>query len=274
MDVSEELLKEVFAHFGAAYYHSEVLHKGLCNAYATMTFEDPHDITRPRLEEKFARAYSLTLGQLIAETKDLFTDELQSRLATALEKRNFLAHHYWFDRSPLMFNENGLMTMREELQELTELFNALDEEITEYFKYQREWLGITDEVMQESMNRLIAGELEEPFISQRPLKKQERIVRAWDVKVADDLIAQIFETDDGCLWQLCDIGLGWTRFTEPKEDWKANAIIQKHLPVSINPRPSVSEPWNYEFRLAKGAVLSVKRGKRERSYTWSIEESA
>jgi hypothetical protein len=271
MEGQEELIKEVFAQFGAAYYQSEVLHRGLCNIYALATFDKADDITRPRTEEKLAVAFSLTLGQMVEKTKELFPSDLQQRLEVALDKRKYLAHHFWFKRSPLMFSEQGLLELRQELLELTDLFSELDEAITEYFKPKLQAMGLTDELIQESFDKLIAGEPDEPLISQRLLKKQERIVRAWDVKVGDNLIAQIFETEDGCLWQFCDVGLGWTRFEKPAPDWAINERLQKYLPANINPRPPIAEPWNYQFNLAKGAVLWVKRGKREKSYTWGIK---
>jgi hypothetical protein len=271
METQEELIKEVFAQFGAAYYHSEVLHRGLCNIYALAAFDKAEDVTRPRIEEKLATAFSLTLGQIVEKTKDLFPSDLQQHLEVALDKRNYLAHHFWYERNPLMFSEQGLLELRQELHELTVLFSALDEAITECFKPKRQAMGLTDELIQESFDKLIAGEPDEPLISQRFPKKQERVVRVWDVKVGDNLIAQIFETEDECLWQLCDVGLGWTHFEKPAPEWKINEVIQKYLPANINPRPSISEPWNYEIGLAKGAVLSVKRGKIERSYTWRIK---
>lgn len=276
MDTLNELIKEVFARFGVAYYHSEVVHRGLCHVYALMTFERKDHVTLPRLHEKLAHAYSLTLGQAVSDTKDLLPSDLQQRLAVALKKRNYLAHHFWFERCHLMYSEQGLLEMLGELRELDDLFSDLDEDIREYFRPKREEFGITDEMIEQSLNDLIAGELDEledPLISQRSPRKRERIVRVWDARVADDLVAQIFETDDGCLWQLCDVGLGWTRYKKPAADWKVNETIHKHLPATVNPRPPISEPWNYEFRLARGAVLWVKRGKRDRSYTWGVRTS-
>jgi hypothetical protein len=271
MEAQEELIKEVFAQFGAAYCCSEVLHRGLCSIYALATFDKAEDITRPRTEEKLAVAFSLTLGQMVEKTRELFPSDLQQRLEVALDKRNYLAHHFWYERNPLMLGEQGLLELRQELLELTDLFSELDEAITEYFKPKRQAMGLTDELIQGWFDKLIAGEPDEPLISQRLVKKQERIERAWDVKVGDNLITQIFETEDGCLWQFCDVGLGWTPFEKPAPDWAINGRLQRYLPANINPRPPIVEPWNYEFNLAKGAVLWVKRGKRERTYTWGIK---
>ena len=274
MEDQEDLIKEVFAQFGAAYYHSEVLHRGLCNIYALATFDKVEDVTRPRVEEKLALAFSLTLGQIVGRTKELLPRKLQKQLEDAVEKRNYLAHHFWYEQSHLMFNKQGLIKLRGELLEVTVLFTELDKAITENFKPQRQAMGVTGELIQESFDKLISGEPDEPLISQRLPKKQERIVRAWNVNVGDNLIAQIFESEDGCLWQFCDVGLGWTHFEHPSSDWTINERLQKYLPANLNSRPPTTEPWNYEFNLDKRTVLWVKRGKRERNYTWGIHISS
>lgn len=270
MENEAELIKEVFARFGTAYYQSEVLHRGLCNVYALGTFDKAESITRPRIEEKLAFSYALTLGQVIEKSKGLFPEIIQQRLDFALTKRNYLAHHFWFERNYLMFDEKGLLELYQELIEITDLFESLDEAITEFFEPIRRSFGLTDELIQQSYNRLLSGEQDEPLITQRPPKKQERIIKAWDVKVTDNLTTQIFETDDGYLWQFCDVGMGWSRFEKPAADWVINENIQKYLPANINPRPSAVS-WDYEFKLAKGAVLWVKPGKRKKSYTWGIK---
>jgi len=227
-------------------------------------------MTRPRLEEKLTYAYSLTLGQVANEVKDLLPPELQQRLRVALAKRNFLAHHFWFERIHMMCDEHGLLQTRQELLDLCALFDGLDDEIAAYFKPKYESFGITEDVIARSLRRLLSGEPGKPLMSHRRIRKQERIVRVWDVQVGNGQIMQVFETDDGCLWQLCDIGLGWTCFEKPAPNWVLNQVVQKYLPATINPRPSISEPWTYGFPLAKAAILWVKPGKRNQSYTWGV----
>ena len=84
MDEKSELIKEVFARFGTAYYESEVLHRGLCSVYALATFDKPESVTRPRIDEKLTYTYSLTLGQVIKESKYLFPNDIQEQLEIAL----------------------------------------------------------------------------------------------------------------------------------------------------------------------------------------------
>ncbi|OGO13642.1 MAG: hypothetical protein A2029_03405 [Chloroflexi bacterium RBG_19FT_COMBO_47_9] len=267
----EELVKEVFAWFGAAYYHSEVLRRDLCNYYAMATFENVEDITRPRIEEKLAFASSLTLGQIFGVMKQHLPINLQQQVEVALDQRNYIAHHFWYERCHLMFSEHGLLELQQELRTLSGLFSLVDEKLWEYFKPKIQVIGITDSQIQDAFNSLISGDSDEPLQSQRLPQKQERLVRVWDIKNNDTQVFQIFETEDGCLWQLCDVGLGWTKYKSPSVDWMINERVQDYLPANINPRPFIKEAWNYQFNLAKGAILMVKRGKRGKSYKLGIK---
>ena len=110
----------------------------------------------------------------------------------------------------------------------------------------------------------------EPLLQKRKLRKQERIVRVWQFNLADTGKPLVFESDDGQLWQLCDVGLGWTYYNEVGSNWQENEIIAQYLPAAINPRPEGSKPWHYEFKLGKGAILWVQPGERDRSFEWGI----
>jgi hypothetical protein len=123
MDIDEHLIKEVYARFGLAYYLSECLHREVASDYALLSFSHPTHVTRPRLEEKLAHSFSMTLGQLIAELGSLLPEDLTQKLGSALQKRNFLAHHYWYERSHLMVSNEGLARMVKELADFAGIFS-------------------------------------------------------------------------------------------------------------------------------------------------------
>jgi len=52
-----------------------------------------------------------------------------------------------------------------------------------------------------------------------------------------------------------------------------NQAVKEYLPANINPRPTVSKPWNYKFQLKKRMILWVKLGKRGQSYTWGVKKA-
>lgn len=265
---SETEIKNLFALFGAAYYHSECLHRGLCNLYAFGSFESKLHMTNPRIEEKLARAFKLTLGQLIQEVQSLVPPKFHRRLQQALEQRNFLAHHFWFERIHLVYTAAGIVTLTEELNQALELFSHLNAEVHIILEPILKKIGITDEAIQESLEEVVAGE-DDSLMSQRALKKQEMIINIWNVPTPVGGIALLFETDDHELWQLCDVGLGWTFYNEPQPDWKINDKLQPHLPASINPRPKGSAAWTYEFQL-NNAVLWIKPGHLPQTFSWGI----
>src|SRR5688500_2282894 len=105
----------------------------------------------------------------------------------------------------------------------------------------------------------------------RKHQKIEEVVNAWSVPLnKDGSTTLVFETTDSCLWQLCDVGLGWTRFSRIDSDWIVNEKIQKFLPAKINPRPKNSKPWNYEFDFGKGVFMWVKKNDTDKSFKWGI----
>jgi hypothetical protein len=265
--------KEMLTRFGAAYFESEVLHRGLCITYALSSFKNIKSITRPRVEEKLRLAYSLTLGQVINTSKNLFPIDIQILLDLALAKRNYLAHHFLFEKNFLMFSNDGLIQLENELLEYSVFFDELDKRINLFIHPLIEEMGITDEKVDEVFALLKTGIQDNHLISQRKLKKQELVVRVWDVELSEGLVSQIFETEDGELWQLCDIGLGWSIISKQLYKWQINEKIQKYLPYVIIPRPKIDEEWNYKFPLSKGAIFCVKPGSEEKKYSWELIEA-
>lgn len=271
--IDDEMIKEVYALFGAAYYHSECLHRKLCHGYAILSFQHKKDITGPRVEEKLVRAYSFTLGRVLEEIKEIVPDDLYHRLLEGVEKRNFLAHHFWFEHIHLMFSIQGLQEMQQELSELMNLFMNLDSEVRFYFEPKMHALGLPYELLQQNMEEIMAGQPLDPLPNTRLPRKQERLIRAWDVPTPDGQITLIFESDDRALWQFCDVGLGWTRFDRIAPDWKPNGVLMQYLPAIITPRPVLQKPWDYSFELGKKAILWVKPGAKEKTFRWGVKQS-
>lgn len=171
----------------------------------------------------------------------------------------------------MMYSQEGLLQILKELQDIVHLFEVLDNNLTALVKPTMEKIGITDELLGQATLQVIEGNDGYPLMSQRRLKKSEYIVKVWNVKIPDGAITQVFETEDGCLWQLCDVGLGWTKLNKSSLDWKINDTIQNYLPANINPRPSITDAWNYRFALAGGVSLVISRGRQDRTYKIRID---
>ena len=258
---TNEFVRELFARFGLAYYHSEVLHRGLCIIRAMSGLPRRDLVTRPMVEERLAEAFSLTLGDVIHSLVGNIPDHFARELREAVEARNFLAHRFWFERMHPMSRAAEVQRLIAELDEYRELFSSLDEQMYRWFKPRLHELGVTDDVISEATARLLSGHAEEALRGKntvmelkKKLKHSQRLVRVWEFTLPDGLKPLIFETQEGSLWQLCDLGLGWTRFDRVQPDWIEHPAIKPYLPADIIPRPKGAKPWDYEFRLGQGAV--------------------
>lgn len=273
----DNLVRELYARFGLAYYQSECLHRGLCFVLAWTGLPSRDMITRPRVEEQLAHAFSLTFGDVAAKLESVLPPDLAADIRTAVVTRNFLAHTFWFERAHLMFTANNVRTMIAELDGYAEMFDRLDASVSEWSEPTRQRLGLTDGMLHQSLERILAGEPDEPLPDkqavralERKLSRRQRLIRVWEFSLEDGRRPLIFELADGSLWQLSDVGLGSTRFQEIGESWSEHPAIKPYLPAEILPRPQEAAPWDYEFTLSNGGVLWVKPGRQKTAFRWGV----
>jgi hypothetical protein len=276
----DDLIREVYARFGLAYYESECLHRSLCIALAWSTLPPPDLTTQPRVEERLAKAFSLTLGEVVDRLQNLLPEQFLTSLPLAVERRNFLAHRFWFERAHLMFSEEGGRRLIAELQEYCDAFDRLDKQTGVWLTLKRGELGFTDEMLHASLEEVLAGQ-DKPLPDKetvreidKKLTRRQRLTRVWEFSLNDGRRPLVFELADGSLWQLCDVGLGWTHYQTVRADWVEHPGIKPYLPADILPRPEAQNTWDYEFPLAKGAVLGVKPGRQKYTFRWGIRTQA
>lgn len=271
-DPSEEQTKELFARFGLAYYQSECVHRALCNAFTIAPFPTAQGVSGPRIDERMNEAFDMTLGQLVEAIDPWTPRQLREVLDEVVERRNYLAHHFWFERCHMAHSVAGADTLLGDLMRDLELFDRADREVKAHFEPHSEALGITTVAVTAAFEDMCVQpeEWQHPQ-TQRRLRKSETIVRIWDVPIAEGESALIFELEDGSLWQLSDVGLGWTRFRTTSSSWAESALLKPYLPARINPRPADPGSWQYEVPLAYGAVLSVSLSRsRAHTYEWKL----
>jgi hypothetical protein len=262
IEPSSEEIKEVYAQFGLAYYLSEMLHRGLCNLYLYVHLPEDGLITRPRVEEHLSAAEETTLGQLVLKLQDFVLEPLYSRLQHAAKRRNFIAHYFWFERIHLLKSRKGVMTLLEDLDEDAQLFSEMDEEIERLSELLKPKLGLPEELFDQVLAEVLAGQPLEPLTKRRKLKKEETVVRVFRAleEPLDQGFALVFETADGLLWQLCDVGLGWSCYREPDPAWTPDEKLNRYLPAKINPRPETNAPWYFDLQFGVDVTLSVRPG--------------
>jgi hypothetical protein len=229
------------------------------------------------VDERLAQAFSLTLGEVASKLDDVLPAELAAEIRQAVDTRNFLAHHFWFERAHLMFNVGGVRQLIAELDGYAEMFERLDARMSVWSEPIRQKLGFTDEILEETLRRTLAG-IRDDALPDRPavrelekkLGRRQRLTKVWEFALDDGRKPLIFELADGSLWELSDVGLVWTRFHEIGPGWTEHPAIKPHLPADILPRPQAAAPWEYEFTLANGAVLWVKPGRQTQTFRWGV----
>ena len=264
-----DLAKDVFAHFGAAYYFAEVLHRGLCNLFVWTRVVPAGPMNRYRVEEHLAKAFSTTLGQLLGEIKTCFSEDELGILGAAVSKRNYVAHHFWYERVYLMATAEGCRALIAELEAAEEMFRAADRLVDQVAAPYQAKMGLSSEILEKALQEARSGEPLEPLRSQRKLKKKEVVVRAYEVPGEGRGAAIFLETDDGAIWQLCDVGLGWTGADVADPSWPRCASLTEFLPATIDPRPAPDGPWRYDIEL-NGATLRVRPGASEGPFSFSV----
>ena len=150
-----EHVKTVYAHFGLAVYLSQVLEHGLANAMLifelapnAMAVATP--ITWPsRVDSFYEEQFQDTLGRLIRKLQKvaLVPPHLEQILARALDRRNWLSHHYFRERATEFLSSAGRNTMIAELEEAQALFQEADGALEAVSRPARERYGYSDALL-------------------------------------------------------------------------------------------------------------------------------
>jgi hypothetical protein len=144
-------------------YHIQCLERTLAMLGSTVYNPDADHITRTQYDAILEDNFKKTLGQLISKIKksvDL-PDDFEKKLADALEKRNFIAHHYFWKRAMKFSHTRGQEEMLAELIQLSNYFKIMDRELT---LVQRKWgytKGVTDDSIYQIMSDKLLSEIKD-----------------------------------------------------------------------------------------------------------------
>lgn len=100
--------------------------------------------------------FQKTLGALIKHLKSEVTlpPDLESFLADALNRRNYLAHHYFRERAEQFVTRDGRAKMLDEIQNDQQLLANADNELSKVMKPLRVTHGFTDGVYEAEYKRM------------------------------------------------------------------------------------------------------------------------
>lgn len=259
-DGNDDEHREVYARFGLAYYLSECIHRGLVNVFAYLPY-DKKTATRPWVDERYARASAMTLGELAAQVKPMLPATLQAPLDWTVERRNHLAHGFWYERTHEMLGAEGRAQLVAFLTDTADRFHELNHAFDGLVMAHLERLGISAEMFQDAVAE-VRGQPPDPPSARSVPKTEERldIVQAWLIGKGGALKGLVLRDREGLDWQLGEVGLGWCFLPGPTQEWDVFKDLQRHLPAAIVARPKGAHPWDYKLHLSTGPLLAVSRG--------------
>ena len=153
----EELRKDVFAWYGSVAYAAQCFEVELSILLlARERLERPNSTPEEldRLDEILSRK---TLGQLMNEVKKRFWihPEFEALLGKYLQKRNYIAHRFFFENARKLLSAEGCKQLIEELQDLYATFKEADQISQLMSKNVRVASGVDEVALQEMVNREI-----------------------------------------------------------------------------------------------------------------------
>lgn len=233
MTDEEELTREVYAHFGLAYYMAECVYRALVNVFAFLPYT-PEDAAQPRVEERMKAAEAMTMGDLLGRAKQDLPTALHPSLEWALAQRNFLAHGYWYERIHMMSSSVGMHDMLDELTRISDSMRELNRVLDDLTFAHLRRIGVTDAQHEQAL-RESAGRPVEPLPARNIPRTGETIMmlRSWVVGDGSEREALVMQDADGAMWQLCDAGLGWSYHASPDESWLPFERLNRMLPAQI-----------------------------------------
>lgn len=152
-DERAEHVKTVYAHFGLAIYLAQCLEHGIVNALLVLDLVPNQAKTlrsknewNMKVDDFFDQNFRQTLGQMITALRKVTTvpTKLETLLAEALHKRNWLAHHYFRERAEQFMSASGRDHMIAELEDVQKLFREADLQLEEISRPLMEKYGYTE----------------------------------------------------------------------------------------------------------------------------------
>ncbi len=150
--------KEVYAFFGLASYHAQVLEQELIIFASTLRLSGQTGVTQEYVEELYRTLESRTFGQLLGEARKLteIPAAVDGVLAQALRLRNDLAHMFFARHSEDLLSRSGRDEMIQSLRAASAAFIDADARLTALRKPLSEKLGLTETVVQRELDEMMA----------------------------------------------------------------------------------------------------------------------
>lgn len=148
-------IKEVYAYYGLAMYHAQVLEHGMVNSIVILDFLQTlsgfksKDAWDRAFDDFLRNNFKKTFGQLLPY---VMGHQLPAPLASDLEcakrARNYLAHGFFRENALNFITEGGRRRMIMECENNVALFEAVDGALELHVKSKRDRFGVSDQMIE------------------------------------------------------------------------------------------------------------------------------
>lgn len=158
LDADARQRRAAFARYGLALYHAQCVEKSLAILVSSVLNKEFLPSTPDRREEILEEIFAKTIGQLITQMRRQVTvpRNLDKMLNDARQKRNWLAHEYFWARAGQILTTRGRDAMIEELAQLSDFFSKIDAHLVEIYEKWVKKVGIPQKTIDASLKQLIA----------------------------------------------------------------------------------------------------------------------
>ena len=138
-------------------YNAQCLEREVAISLARTYGSRQKRITWAQLMNFLDSNFKKTLGKLILEMRKTtsISPNLESTLMEALKKRNWLVHHYFWDRAGHFLTVQGRELMINELQDIANFLDQVDQELTAVNRAWATALGVTEEMRRDALEDLV-----------------------------------------------------------------------------------------------------------------------
>jgi hypothetical protein len=146
IDYESWQVRQVYAKFGLAIYHGQVLEHGIVNLLVWSGVTDGRYSSYAETETESAELFSRTMGFLKKLLIDRSIDitDLDDDLIRAVRLRNFLAHDYFRERASAFLTNEGRERMLIELDQAVSFLSEIDARLDPLTLKLVESLGLVD----------------------------------------------------------------------------------------------------------------------------------
>lgn len=154
----DEQHKDVYAYAGLALYWAQCFEMSLSNTLLLHERATNIKVSIKELESLESALRKRTLGGLLNQLKKMVALDPKTTeyIDSALEKRNFLAHHFFQDRATLFFTSSGRAEMIDELISIKNIFVIADTSAMALCGALGKSLGISNELLDDEFNRMFS----------------------------------------------------------------------------------------------------------------------